>query len=653
MEALTNLVLAWLLKGAVLLALAGLALLLSRRSTAAMRRLVCGLAVVGSLGVVGLVATGARVSLPGTAPARATLGNVAESVLASAPTPASAAIAELEPALSPSSGPTVRRLPTVALLGFLVVGLALLLRIVSSLRAAGRLFEHAAPAPHELWTILERAKRTASVDRDVELRISDEVSTPMALGLVRPALVLPAAAATWEIAQLEHALVHELIHVRRRDPLLRVMAQVMRALHWPNPLAWWLTARLDRELEHAVDDQVLVRLGCRPSAYAASLLAVATGRPTAAGAVMAERSSLDRRVTAVLDPSARRGGPGRIATGLLFVGASAIATMVACADLDDERSPSAAATTGTSDVAPMDSTRDRMAALQHYVDEEAAFLVAEHAAKDVRIVVLGAQTGVLLGAYGENEVVYPGSVMKPFLLATAIEAGLDPEATIDTREPGLHEWVQRDHVRPGLLTITEVLATSSNLGALKVYDGLDPALLTADWSLLGLQPREIEDRSVRMALGVDVALPARTLARAFTVFANDGQLAVPPHDGNFERSDACVPASGPQIYSPGTARAVHRMLRAVVESPRGTGQRAHLAYSAAGKTGTVAVEMDGESTNHSTFVGIAPADNPRVIVLVSVVGADADQSPTGGRIAAPSFGRLAEVAVPLSSDGGC
>lgn len=130
---------------------------------------------------------------------------------------------------------------------------------------------------------------------------------PMTWGALRPVVLLPAVARSWPAARRREVLLHELAHVRRGDWAARLMAALICAMHWFNPLAWLAARRLRDEQELACDDAVLAS-GARPSDYAAHLLDVARGLRTpfvTAGATvaMARPSQLTGRLLAVLDDS--------------------------------------------------------------------------------------------------------------------------------------------------------------------------------------------------------------------------------------------------------------------------------------------------------------------------------------------------------------
>ena len=148
------------------------------------------------------------------------------------------------------------------------------------------------------------------VRKSVRLLSSPDLSTPSTAGWLRPVVILPASATTWESGRLEMVLRHELGHVVRSDWLFRIASHVVCIAYAPNPLVWWAANRLRAESETACDDLVLAG-GINPADYARELLAIARGfrRSYVSVAVigMAHRSSVESRLRAIVDKQRARG----------------------------------------------------------------------------------------------------------------------------------------------------------------------------------------------------------------------------------------------------------------------------------------------------------------------------------------------------------
>lgn len=162
--------------------------------------------------------------------------------------------------------------------------------------------------------------------RRVAIRRSDRVTTPMMWGVLRPVILLPDASDEWPEPMRRDVLLHELVHVKRHDYAVQMLARLACAIHWFNPLVWAAARRLRLERERACDDHVL-QAGADPCDYAASLLAMARAlgrerRPRVALA-MADPTRFGDRLTALLDPARRRG----VLTRPTAVGAVLAATL--------------------------------------------------------------------------------------------------------------------------------------------------------------------------------------------------------------------------------------------------------------------------------------------------------------------------------------
>ena len=143
-----------------------------------------------------------------------------------------------------------------------------------------------------------------------EVRESDRCPVPMASGFARPVVLLPVEAADWSDAFISSALRHELGHIHRRDCTTRLLADVLCALYWVNPLVWFAARRMRLAQEQACDDLVL-NAGAPADEYAGQLVEVVRSlqgdRFTARHALaMAQPSTLETRVLAIVDDTRDR-----------------------------------------------------------------------------------------------------------------------------------------------------------------------------------------------------------------------------------------------------------------------------------------------------------------------------------------------------------
>ncbi|MCW1885988.1 M56 family metallopeptidase [Luteolibacter flavescens] len=130
----------------------------------------------------------------------------------------------------------------------------------------------------------------------VDIRLLEGISGPVAAGIFKPVVFVPAAWREWPQETRDAVLAHEIKHHRRRDPLLRAIGAVACTLHWFNPLVWWMARRLADQCEFACDEEVLAD-GMGPERYANVLcdLAASTRSP-ATTLAMAHESGLEARV---------------------------------------------------------------------------------------------------------------------------------------------------------------------------------------------------------------------------------------------------------------------------------------------------------------------------------------------------------------------
>lgn len=199
-----------------------------------------------------------------------------------------------------------------AILALYWCGVAFLLfRLVRGRWRLRRLVASATALDSRRWrTLLAAAGRRAGLDARAiaraRLYTSSAVRVPMTWGaLSRPVIVIPPAAARWEPAQLHAALVHECSHIGQGDARFALASQVMCALYWFHPGAWWLSRELQRSAELACDDRVLLS-GVRRSDYAELLVmalgSTGSGRALASPATaLVQRAGIRGRLSAIVD----------------------------------------------------------------------------------------------------------------------------------------------------------------------------------------------------------------------------------------------------------------------------------------------------------------------------------------------------------------
>jgi cell division protein FtsI (penicillin-binding protein 3) len=311
--------------------------------------------------------------------------------------------------------------------------------------------------------------------------------------------------------------------------------------------------------------------------------------------------------------------------------------------------------------------------------------VAENKAKAGSVVVLDARSGEVLalanfpsytpgdrrnltGAQLRNRALTdtfePGSTVKPFIAAWALESGrVKPETLIHTA-PGrvaMGGFVISDSHPHGDLTVSQVIQKSSNIGSMRMGLMFQPREM---WELytqvgFGQKPqlgfpgavtgrlrayktwRPVEQATMSYGYGLSASL--FQIAHAYTVFAHDGEMIpVTLTKSTATGEDARV--SGLRVISPHTAKTVREML-ALVTLPGGTAPKAQtIGYSVGGKSGT-AYKQEGKGyavkKYRSWFVGLAPISNPRIIVAV-MVDEPSNGKWYGGDVAAPVFSDLVQ-----------
>jgi len=311
--------------------------------------------------------------------------------------------------------------------------------------------------------------------------------------------------------------------------------------------------------------------------------------------------------------------------------------------------------------------------------------VEQHHAKAGSLIAIDVRTGEVLalanvpsfnpnnrtrltGAQLRNRVITdlfePGSTLKPFTVALALESGQVTPQTVVATAPGrmtMAHYTIRDVHPAAALTVAEIIQKSSNVGAAKlalalpresmyglfqrVGFGAAPSLGFPGAAAGRLRPyktwKPVEQAT--MAYGHGISLSLIQLARAYSIFATDGEL-VP-----LTLVKSASPASGEKMISAETARAVRAMLETAVQAG-GTGPRARImGWRVAGKTGTAHKQENGSYAADkylASFVGLAPVSAPRLVIAVAI-DEPGGRDYYGGSVAAPVFAQVMQGALRL------
>jgi len=323
--------------------------------------------------------------------------------------------------------------------------------------------------------------------------------------------------------------------------------------------------------------------------------------------------------------------------------------------------------------------------LQYLAYRELKKAVIQQKAKSGSLVLLDAENGEVLAMVNQpsfnpnsrakisgnvsrnramTDVFEPGSTIKPFVVACALELGKIKQTTVfDTSPLHIGPNVVKDVHNYGALDVAHILQKSSNVGVSKIALNLPSAKFWAFYNNLGFGqpletgfPGETSGRlsadhhawrpfqQATLSFGYGLSTSLLQLGRAYTAIANDGVL---PMVGLLKRDK---PVESHQIMSVKTAENVRSMLENVV-SKEGTALKASVSgFRVAGKTGTV--KKIGAHGGYTTsqylglFAGMAPASDPKLVMVVMIDEPSAGEY-YGGAVAAPVFASVMEGALRL------
>jgi len=323
--------------------------------------------------------------------------------------------------------------------------------------------------------------------------------------------------------------------------------------------------------------------------------------------------------------------------------------------------------------------------LQYLAYRELKRAVVQYKAKSASAVILDTKTGEVLAmvnqpSYNPNnrrklknsylrnravtDVFEPGSTIKPFTVAAALESGKFKANSVVNTSPGyfrIGKYVVQDVKNYGRINLSTILSKSSNIGASKLALAISAKDLTDVHSRIGFgfttgsgfpgevggiinlpTEKQLVERAT-LSYGYGMSVTPLQLTRAYAAIANDGVM---PNVSFIRVNEA---TNETRVLPVKYARQIREMLESVV-SKKGTGSRAAVSgYRISGKTGTVKKASAGGYSDDSyiaVFAGMAPASNPRLAMVVTINEPRGDIY-YGGKVAAPVFSNVMSGALRL------
>lgn len=255
------------------------------------------------------------------------------------------------------------------------------------------------------------------------------------------------------------------------------------------------------------------------------------------------------------------------------------------------------------------------------------------------------------------DVFEPGSVLKPIAMTAILESNKVQDSTKINTSPG---WIEFEGFKTsdfrdyGILSLSEIISYSSNVGMVKLCENQDVAHLTEYFKRFGigryptsimLPAREgflphsskftLRDK-VSSCYGYGMTLSALQIAQAYSVFANEGNFI----ELNLFKDHSFDEPYYQKIIEPSTNSKIKRMFIETVNSKTGTASKARLEGKiVAGKTGTARETLEEITTYTGTFAGFVPSDDPEYLAVIVLHGLSGENY-SGGRVSAPIFSNI-------------
>jgi beta-lactamase regulating signal transducer with metallopeptidase domain len=494
------------------------------------------------------------------------------------------------------------------------------------------------------------------------IKVSDRCHVPFSVYFLNNAYIVLPVSLLSSPKNVKIAIAHEGQHHRNRDCLWAYFIEAIRIIFFANPgVTKW--CRVLSELQELSCDEVLVG---HPNILAhdygrclfkvvqtASQYTVSSRHPFACIVGMAsskaneDNTFIIRRISMLSNYPSKASKPWLLGIALAALSILAPIGIAYCA------SGSLISSKETQvDMSHLDSK------LQKIAGDEIAAAIKQYHAKSGVIAIVDPTTGniIALAETGKNKeqsswmsrIFSPGSTIKPFIAAAAIDVGMSSESKVyDCRSPYYIEGRKFTNYDPKFnsASLSEAISKSINTCLIKVAQDSGPSVIRKKLSGFGFdmngwwQPNQSEKLQLaKVSIGEGIPVTVVTLTKSFAILANKGHA---------------FGTNGASVISEKTARSVTNMLEKAVQD--GTGLRAAIpGISVAGKTGTVSESMNYAKSKHlSLFAGYAPANAARYAILVVIEDGYLSQNgktlAAGGELAAPVFHNVVIKSLELAN----
>ncbi|PCJ23300.1 MAG: hypothetical protein COA96_12065 [SAR86 cluster bacterium] len=219
---------------------------------------------------------------------------------------------------------------------YVLVTVGLLARLLLAALKLGRLRDSSiVPVDSRFSEQLSTVASRLDISRNITIKLSSKIASPMSFGLISPIILLPTDASNWNESTLEDVLVHEASHIARLDWLTMLFSHLLTSVFWFNPLVWLARAQINEAAEQTCDSAI-ISYGKDGVYYAEELLRLAKNsrrnmQTPVLAQLMFDESSLSLRIKNILDGSSA-GRASRLFGGVLLLSATLIVS--ACSGVD-------------------------------------------------------------------------------------------------------------------------------------------------------------------------------------------------------------------------------------------------------------------------------------------------------------------------------